>query len=333
MSCYNASQFLVEAIESVLQQTLTDFEFILIDDGSSDNTLDIIKRYVLKDRRLVLIEKENTGLTDSLNIGICASRGEWIARLDADDVALSNRLEEQYSYMRGLQDTFLVGSGFIEIDQHGKIIKSHKYPQRHHALLGNLKKSKRFFPHSSAMFRSDIVSKFGGYNPRIVCAEDWDLWLRFAEHGKIACLDKPLVKIRKHSNNISNSEGGKTQASHGLAATICHFLRSKGVADPSTCENEADWRAFIEWVALRSEQEGVFEKLKEWAQIRHAYFSAGNKMIGAWQLTMRFATSRNALQMLHEHLFGSDLPATLADEWIMKSQSAENSPMEGDLGS
>lgn len=318
MSCFNAGKFLAEAIESVLQQTFTDFEFILIDDGSTDDTLDIIKRYALKDSRVVLIEKENTGLTDSLNIGIRASRGKWIARLDADDVALPNRLEEQFSFVKDSSDILLVGSGFIEIDHHGKIVKTHDYPKRHHALSSNLKKSKKFFPHSSAMFRSDVVKRIGGYNPKIICAEDRDLWLRLAEQGRIACIDKSLVKIRKHSNNISNSEGGRAQALYGLAATICHFLRGKGVVDPSTCEKDEDWRAFMEWIELRFEQEGVLERRKKWDHVRREFYSESNKIISVWILIRELATSRSVFQILHEKFFGSDFPETLANEWMKR---------------
>ena len=102
MSCYNASRFLAEAIESILRQTFTDFEFIIIDDGSTDDTLDIIRTYAQTDPRIVVIEKANTGLADSLNVGIGAARGEWIARQDADDVSFPDRLFHQIEFLRAL---------------------------------------------------------------------------------------------------------------------------------------------------------------------------------------------------------------------------------------
>lgn len=324
MSCYNAADFLAEAIESILQQTFTDFEFIVIDDGSSDSTLDIIKKYSAKDSRIVVIDKKNSGLTDSLNIGINVSRGRWIARLDADDIALPTRLEEQIAFVNRSAEIVLLGSDFIEIDQHGKVIKAQSYPTLHNELVTNLRNLKRFFPHSSAMYRSDLVNKVGRYSPRIVCAEDWDLWLRLAEYGKIACLNKPLVKIRKHSQQVSHDGAGRTQALHALAASVCHFLRSKGTIDPSTCDKDAHWRLFIKWIDLRVRQEMYFERQQEWSQLRQKYLSAGNKNLGAWRLVNALVASKNPFQIIHNKLFSSGIPETLANEWVRKQKFGNN---------
>lgn len=323
MSCFNAANFVSEAIGSILGQTFTDFELILIDDGSSDNTLDIIKRYELKDSRVVVIEKQNTGAADSRNWGTLASKGEWIAILDADDIALPTRLEQQFAYTVKNPDVVILGSDFISIDKHGSTMKKYHYPASDFQLKKRQQRNMAFPPHSSFIYRAEVVKRIGGFNTRYVQSEDWDLWFRLEEQGRIACLNKPLVKIRKHSNNISNSDGGRTQALYGIVGTICHFLRSKGVADPSACDNEANWRAFIEWITLRVQQEGYFERQKKWAQMRQAYFSPGNKMSGAWRLTKGLATSRDALRIIHEKFFGSDLPATLADEWIRKCKCPE----------
>ena len=99
MSCYNASCWLHEAIASVLKQTFENFEFILVDDGSTDDTWDIIQAYRDRDQRIVAIKKSNTGLTDSLNVGIAHARGAWIARLDADDRCEAGRLAEQVRFI------------------------------------------------------------------------------------------------------------------------------------------------------------------------------------------------------------------------------------------
>ncbi len=131
MSCRNASRWLQEAIESVLTQTFPDFEFVLIDDGSSDRTWEIVQQYAKCDSRIVPIAKRPTGLSDSLNVGINRARGRWIARLDADDLSEPTRLQEQVRFVRSHPTTVLLGSAFIEIDESGRSIRRHSYPASH----------------------------------------------------------------------------------------------------------------------------------------------------------------------------------------------------------
>ena len=326
MSCYNAAAFIAEAMASILRQTFADFELILIDDGSTDKTLNIIRQYALKDSRIVVIHKKNTGPADSRNAGILVARGEWIAILDSDDIALPTRLEDQISFFKISPDILLLGTGAIELDEHGKAIKTHCYPCQHHALCNSLMRSRRFFPHSSVMYRSDVVKRLGGYNTHFYRAQDMDMFLRLTEEGNIACLNKPLVKIRKHYYNISLDAGGRTTELYGIAALVCHFLRIKGAADPSTSNNDADWLAFTEWIAGRLEQEGVFEICHDWARMRQAYYSASNKFIGARRLMTGLVLSKHTFRILHEKLYGSSLALTLSDEWMKKHGALSSGP-------
>lgn len=323
MPCFNAVDFVSESIESILNQTFTDFELILIDDGSTDASLNIIKQYARTDSRILVIEQENTGQSEARNRGILASRGEWIAILDSDDLALPTRLEQQLAYLDKNPDFVMIGSDFIEIDGFGHTIKCHHYPGTHSVLMKRLQRIMAFPPHSSLMYRTEVVKRIGGFNNRYVRSEDWDLWLRLAEQGRVTCLNRPLVKVRKHANNISDHEGGRTQALYGLAASICHFLRCKGAVDPSAGEKDADWRLFIEWIELRVKQEMFYERQQEWSQMRRAYFSTSNRILSAWRLATGLATSRYAFQILHDKLFGSYLPIKLADEWIRKLNSEQ----------
>src|SRR6056297_1507561 len=114
MSCYNGQKWIGNAIESVLNQTFKDFEFIIIDDGSTDSSVNIIKNYLDKDQRVRLIEKENTGLPDSLNVGVNNARGKWIARLDADDLCESQRLEKQLKVANSDDSLVLIGSAYFQ---------------------------------------------------------------------------------------------------------------------------------------------------------------------------------------------------------------------------
>lgn len=325
MPCFNSANFISESIESILKQTFSDFELILIDDGSTDESLEIIRQYQQVDSRVVVVEKENTGPADSRNRGVFESKGEWIAILDSDDIAHHTRLEKQYKYVSQRQDIVMIGSGFTEINSNGDPIKCHYYPAAHSILVKRLQRLMAFPAHSSLMYRSEVVKRIGGFNARYLSSEDIDIWLRLAENGRIICLGDALVKVRKHANNVSNHEGGRKQALYGVTASVCHFLRNRGAIDPSVCDSVAYWCSFVEWVDLRIRQEGYFERQKDWSQLRLSYFSAHNRYAGAWRLVNGLIESKTIVQILTNKFFGSDLPATLADEWISKQKLMNSS--------
>ncbi|WP_281796914.1 glycosyltransferase family 2 protein [Desulforhabdus amnigena] len=316
MSCYNAGRWLHEAIDSVLQQTFKNFEFIILDDGSEDETWNIIQSYCSRDKRIVAIRKENTGLADSLNVGIAHAKGTWIARLDADDLCEPTRLEEQIAFIRKNPEIVLLGTGFLEINDSGSVLKRHSYPAKHDQLLHRLKRSMAFFPHSSAFYRTDLVQRVHGYNPRIKRSEDTDLWLRLSEKGKLGCFKKPLVRIRKHSEQISLDQAGKRQLCDSTAARVCYFLRSSGIPDPSASNEEADWSSFLEWVENRIDQESVCEKRKAWNAARSEFLQAKNRLTGIIRFSNRLLHSSHTRELLSEKFFGSSLPQRLASEWV-----------------
>lgn len=317
MSCYNANRWLSEAINSVLAQTFADFEFILVDDGSTDETLKIIKNFQAQDERIVAISKKNTGLADSLNVGIAKAKGTWICRLDADDLCEPSRLEEQINYVTHHQDVVLLGSCFFEIDEHGHVIKKQLYPTGHRRLVRHLERFQRFFAHSSAFYRVDKVKQVGGYNPRFLRAEDWRLWLDLTMQGKIACLPKPLVRIRRHADRISLDSNGRRQFCDGTAATVGHFLRKAGYEDPSLASSDSEWISFLKWVEKRVDETGAFEKRKAWGDARSAFFSSENKVIGANRFGFHLIQSGYGAALVWEKFFGSSLPERLAREWML----------------
>lgn len=321
MSCYNSAAFLSEAIKSILVQTFTDFEFILIDDGSTDQTFAIINDYRDRDLRIVAIKKQNTGLTDSLNVGLATARGKWIARLDADDIALPGRLDDQVSFVQKNPDVVLVGSGCIEIDQNGEFVKRHGYPSHHHRLKKNLIRHKKFFPHSSAFFRLDLAVSLGGYNPRMPRSQDWDLWFRLSEKGSIACLPAHLVSVRKHTEQISSEDRGLKQRIIVMAATVCHILRSRQLLDPSASD-DATFKHFLDWITIRLEQKGHFEQMflhSELTELRRGWHSqeALPFYLRGLSFTKKIITHpQHSLRIARERIFGSNLPVQLASEWI-----------------
>lgn len=321
-SCYNISRWLHQAIDSVLAQTFDNFEFILVDDGSTDETWNILQRYHERDERIVAIHKKNTGLTDSLNVGIEHAKGTWIARLDADDQCEPTRLEEQVKFIRNQPDVMLLGTGFIEIDEQDYVIKKHLYPADHNKLVQHLEHLRRFFPHSSAFFRREIAIGAGGYNPLFRKSQDHDLWLRLAQCGRIACLADCLVTVRIHPEQISSSAVGTAQLVYGAAASVCHFLRIHGGTDPSASKDERAWQNFIAWVERRMMEEGALERYKAWANARSEFFTRKSRLAGMCLFSMRLLKSGHAHMLFYEKVIGSFLPKRLAKEWMKRSCAA-----------
>lgn len=317
MPCYNADRWLVEAIESVLAQSFKNFEFILVDDGSTDETCNIIKSYRDRDERIIAISKEHTNLSDSLNLGIAQARGEWIARLDADDLCGTTRLEEQINFVRNHTDVVLLGAGFLEIDEHSRVIKRQVYPTSHQTLLRHLERLQRFFPHSSAFYRADTARQTGGYNMRFSRPEDLQLWLKMSLRGQIACLPKLLVCIRKHAGQISHDDNGRRQLYDSIAGIICHFLGKAGYKDLSNNDtNEIDWSMFLKWVETQIDASLAFVRLKAWGDARTLYYAAGSKVTGSIRFTSRLLKSGHAGALVWNKLYGSSLPRHLAQKWM-----------------
>lgn len=201
MSVYNAEPYLEDAINSILGQTYRDFEFIIIDDGSTDRSAEIIKSF--DDVRIVLLQQSNSGLVYSLNRGIHTSHGGYIARMDADDISAPTRLEKQVDFLNHHPEFILVGCNGIQIDKEGryvsKLYRSNSSEQINKELsLGNSP-----FIHGSVLFRKEFALVSGLYDEKMVTFEDWDLWRRMFAHGDMTNLDEPLYSYRLTPGSIT----------------------------------------------------------------------------------------------------------------------------------
>jgi len=207
MSVYNAQQYLNEAIDSILFQTFEDFEFIIVNDGSTDNSLEIINSF--KDERIKIINQNNTGLATALNNAIKHTSAPLIARLDADDVAMPERLELQFNFLNTHTDYVLVGSNAEVIDEEGYFIYKSRLPLNWEEILEKFPVSS--FYHSAVMFRRDAFYKSGGYLDALSkfnCFEDSILWYYMKNLGKMCNIEQSLIKYRL-LQNASTSKGGK----------------------------------------------------------------------------------------------------------------------------
>lgn len=210
MSVYNGEDFLAEAIESVLNQTYKDFEFIIVDDGSTDSTPKILEKYQAFDQRIVIDSHENMGLAVSLNRAVDIARGEWIARIDADDIMLPNRLEEQVKFIEANPTVDVVATWVYYIDEKSQIFKLLDFPKD----LVTWEDNQRYFKenkgvgiiHPSVMYSKASFLKTGGYR-NVNPSQDTDLWFRMQEHGLVfSVIHKPLTKYRVSSNSIVISQ-------------------------------------------------------------------------------------------------------------------------------
>lgn len=201
---YNALPFLPEAIESILNQTWTDFEFLLIDDGSTDGSTQYIES--IEDPRARKFFQDHRGLVEVLNFGLSQARGELVARMDADDLALPHRLEKQIAFLQDHPEVVLLGTYVQEIDEHGKPIRAvQQEPTSHDKILSSFRGLHRWNPiaHPSVIYRKSAVLLCGGYRATFPLAQDLDLWRRLARVGRLHVLNQPLLLLRKHSQNVS----------------------------------------------------------------------------------------------------------------------------------
>ena len=228
MSVYNGNRYLDECILSILNQTFKDFEFIIIDDCSLDNSLEILKKYQKLDSRIILIKnKRNIGLTKSLNRGIKKAKGFYIARQDVDDLSQQNRLKVQYNYLENNVDIFLVGSSAIIIDENGKETGVRLKKQDYKKVQKKLPKNNCII-HPAIMFRNDNNTF---YREKFRYAQDYDLYLCLLTKGqKIMNLSEILLKYRYNTNTMTFSSRGK-QAMFAEKARTFYMQRVNGNKD------------------------------------------------------------------------------------------------------
>ena len=204
MSVYNGERYVPEAVESILAQTFDDFEFILIDDGSTDGSKGLLDGYARRDPRIRLTSRPNKGLTATLNEGLGMACGEFVARMDADDISLPSRFEKQVAFLRANPDVVCVGARVLRVDPYGSPLSESNHKLTHEEIDGQLMEEGLGWAitHPVAMMRRDAVVKVGGYREQFRTSQDLDLWLRLAEVGRLANLPDVLLKYRYHPQSV-----------------------------------------------------------------------------------------------------------------------------------
>lgn len=205
MSVYNGEKYVVDAVESVLSQTFNDFEFLIFEDCSKDNSLSILREYAKKDSRINLIANEtNQGLTANLIQGMNIAKGTYLARMDADDICLPERFEEQVAYLNKHQDISLLGSSVIFFDDSGYEFIGYQ-PLAHDQIKVELLLGYTMM-HPSVMMRLGDFRKHNlNYDITFRYSQDFDLWVRAIRKLNFMNLSEPLLKMREHASKISRT--------------------------------------------------------------------------------------------------------------------------------
>ncbi|MGA7938149.1 MAG: glycosyltransferase family A protein [Kovacikia sp.] len=244
---YNAMAYLPETVDSVITQTFTDFEVLIVNDGSSDNIVEWASQF--KDPRIKLISQENQGVCVARNTGIVHAQGKYIAFLDADDLWDPTKLEKQVLCLDDSQSVGLVHTWMVLIDQHGNSTGRVMISDTTGKVWKQLAE-KNTIACSSVMVRRCCFEKVGMFAPILHAVEDWDMWIRIAAHYSFAVINEPLLLYRQHFSNSSKNWQAMEQAFHLVIERTFEskpkellFLKDRSYGHASLC---------LAWKALQS---------------------------------------------------------------------------------
>ncbi len=237
MTTYNGEHFLSKAIESILQQSFTDLELIIVDDGSTDSSALIIRSFTARDSRVrgVFLNR-NLGIPKAANRGLRATRGEYIARMDSDDLCHRDRLEKQVSYLDRHHDIYMLGCGYQNIDEHGVRMRALDVPFfcRRAFLERCIKKGVYPLVHASLMVRRFCFEELAGYREIFTLGEDLDLYARMRDrYGAVfGNLSERLYSYRRYGTSLT---GASNSSEHALVRVLVQYsseCRRSVLSDP-----------------------------------------------------------------------------------------------------
>ena len=222
MTVYNGENFLEEAIRSILEQTFAEFEFIIVDDGSTDRSAELIKKYT--DRRIRFFPLAHVGRAAALNYAVAQAASPFVAIMEADDIALPDPLQTQFDVLINDEKIDVVSSSYIMIDEQGNLIREKHLPVTHEAIVDLMPvQCSLCFP--TALIRKSILEQAGLFEEKWVPAEDYNLWIRILDHARFHNISRSLVKHRISSASLSSRfKNIQAQNSYGMGM---HYLEEK----------------------------------------------------------------------------------------------------------
>ena len=297
MSVYNGERFLREAVDSILSQSFREFEFVVIDDGSTDGSAGILDAYRDRDSRLRVFHRENRGLIESLNYGCTLAAGKYIARMDADDIAVRDRLERQIDFLEAHPEVAVLGGAVEFMDASGKTLATTQYPADDQEIQRRLLHECPI-QHPAVMMRRDVMKSVGGYRHALTDAEDYDLWMRIGERTQLANLEQVVLRYRIHVGQVSLKKR-RQQTLGFLAAQAAAEARRRG--DPDLMDSFA---AVTPAVLTKM---GVSEAVQQTTLVRH--------YLGWIRSMVRVKEYAAALETAKEMLSSSDWRQ--AEKWAL----------------
>ncbi len=261
----NVEQFLQEAIDSILGQTFRDFEFIIVDFGSTDNSKSIISNCAATDRRIRFHEIPHCGLAEARNEACSRAQGKYIAIMDADDVSLPNRLLWEVEFMEAHPEVGVTGGAVECINAAGRVLTTWRNPTENR-MIQQAFSERCPLCQPTVLMRRDAFAGVGGYRAPFAPAEDYDLWLRIAEHSQIANLEEVVLKYRIHPHQVSLRK--RTQQTLGvLAARVSASRRRNGFPDPLDSVTEITPELLAGLGATKTmQQRQLVSDLREWVR-------------------------------------------------------------------
>ena len=204
MAVFNGERYLPDAVESILHQSFRDFEFVILNDGSTDESGKILRDFALRDSRIRLFDQERHGLTRCLNRGIALAQGQYLARMDADDVALPGRFQAQVDYLDANPEVLALGGQAQLVSPEGWPLCQWTVPTGHEEIdAAHMAGLAGQLIHPTSMMRLDAVRRVGGLNEQWTYAQDYDLWLRLAEIGRLSNLRETVLNYRLHFSSVT----------------------------------------------------------------------------------------------------------------------------------
>ena len=261
MSCYNSDSTIAASIESILNQTYSDFEFIIWNDGSTDHSEEIIKSY--NDSRIRYFYHENTGLGMALRLACEYAKGEYIARMDSDDISFEKRFEKEVSFLDSHPDAVLVSSGVRYINDDGDLLNTSFPYTDYRVIKRKLLMGVSLISHPSSMFRREAYIAAGGYHA-LKKSQDCLLFARMMKYGKLVNLEEPLLYYRISENSIS------TQTDGNAYTPVITSLRCKMIHDENVCDEDIEIYNHLVNLARRSNHNNI-SSTNAMRQRRHGY--------------------------------------------------------------
>lgn len=289
MSVYNAETYLRKAIHSILSQTYTDFEFVIIDDGSNDKSNEILKSYANTDPRIILIEnKKNIGLAASLNKGIMMAKGKYIARQDADDISDPFRLETQIQYALKNPHIDIIGSNSFVIDINDKLVYKCNWYSKITDFQKPLTQQKSIFPHGCVLIKKNKLIECGLYDSRFYYSQDGELWLRLISKGaKIYTIETPLYYWRM--TPITHMKKAYAQSQYNKVKRMIY------VDNADCCFIQQELERINDYIQNSEKRPVSYSMAKYWKNLANASFINNNRRSTTYKYILKAFKEKNSL--------------------------------------